>query len=425
MRLPAVSLAVLVVASFVGAPVVSAAQEDVAQPGSDETLPVFLDCGACDFDFVRRTIRFVNWVRDRQDARVHALVTTRPTGAGGIEFNLNLMGLQELEGVQEVIRFTTDQTNTQQEVRESLTHTLELGLARFVAGTELGRRIQLVFEPDASDEVSPAEPEDDPWSFWVFSVGLDGFFSGQETTKSASIGGSLSANRTTKDWKIRFSGTGTYSRSSFELSENEDFVSITSAYRARALVVRSVGDHWSVGFRSSGNTSTFSNTKRAMRLAPAIEYSVFPYSESSERDLRILYSAGVNALDYTEETLFRVTEETLYDQNLSVTLDLIQSWGSAQVALEASVFLNDLSGNRVSLSGGSDWRVFRGLSLLLFGSVARIADQRNIPAGDASDEDILLRRLELLTSFDYSISLGFAYTFGSKFANVVNPRFGS
>lgn len=398
------------------------AQENVAAPG-DEALPVFLDCIACDFDYIRRTILFVNWVRDREDARVHALVTTQQTGGGGTEFNINLMGQQDLEDVQDVIRLTTDQTDTEQEIRERLTHTLELGLARFVAGTELGRRIQLFFEPDVGQQFGQASPEDDPWSFWVFSVGLDGFFSGQATTSSASFGGAVSADRTTEQWKIRLSGSGSYSRDKFELSEDEDFVSVAKAYSGNALVVKSVGDHWSVGFRSSGNTSTFSNTDRTLRLAPAIEYSFFPYSESSERDFRLLYSAGVNAMNYAEETIFNVTEETLYDQNLNATLDLIQSWGSVRVSLETSVLLNDLSENRITFSGGSDWRVFRGFSLLVLGSIARIADQRSIPLGGTTDEDILLRRRELLTAFSYSVSLGLSYTFGSIFANVVNPRF--
>ena len=128
-------------------------------------------------------------------------------------------------------------------------------------------------------------------------------------------------------------------------------------------------------------------------------------------------------MNYAEETIFNVTEETLYDQNLNATLDLIQSWGSVRVSLETSVLLNDLSENRITFSGGSDWRVFRGFSLLVLGSIARIADQRSIPLGGTTDEDILLRRRELLTAFSYSVSLGLSYTFGSIFANVVNPRF--
>ena len=44
--------------------------------------------------------------------------------------------------------------------------------------------------------------------------------------------------------------------------------------------------------------------------------------------------------------------------------------------------------------------------------------------GDASLDEVLLRRTELATDFEYSMSLGLSYTFGSVYSNVVNPRFG-
>lgn len=396
------------------------------QPGAEdrrEALRVFLDCTVCDFDFVRRSIGFVDWVRDRQDAAVHVLVTAQSTGAGGTEFILNVMGRQGFESVQDTIRVATRPTDTPQEVRETFTHTLELALARFVAGTALGRQLRLVFEPAGIGGGGPVQPRDDPWHAWVFSVGLDGFLSGQEATQTLSVRGSLGANHTTENWKIRLSGRGDYTEDTFELSANETLVSKARTFQANALVVRSIGNHWSVGFQGSGNTSTFFNTDRTLRFAPAVEYSVFPYAESSERNLRAQYSAGVNAVKYTEQTIYGVTRETLYNQRLAVTLDLIQPWGSAQFSLEAVTLLDDLRQHRASLSAGSDWRIFRGLSFTVLGHVARIADQRSLPAGGVTDEEILLRRRELATSFDYSISVGFGFRFGSRFANVVNPRF--
>ena len=37
-------------------------------------------------------------------------------------------------------------------------------------------------------------------------------------------------------------------------------------------------------------------------------------------------------------------------------------------------------------------------------------------------EDILLRRWELGTDYEVSFQIGFSYTFGSVFNNLVNPR---
>ena len=53
----------------------------------DSALRVLFDCPnygpGCDFDFLRTEITWVNWVRDREAADVHALITTQQTGGGG------------------------------------------------------------------------------------------------------------------------------------------------------------------------------------------------------------------------------------------------------------------------------------------------------------------------------------------------------
>jgi hypothetical protein len=68
-------------------------------------------------------------------------------------------------------------------------------------------------------------------------------------------------------------------------------------------------------------------------------------------------------------------------------------------------------------------RIFKGLSLSIRGRYERIHDQLGLPLGDASIDEILLRRRELATNYDYDFSVGFRFTFGSVYSNVVNPRF--
>jgi hypothetical protein len=41
-----------------------------------------------------------------------------------------------------------------------------------------------------------------------------------------------------------------------------------------------------------------------------------------------------------------------------------------------------------------------------------------------SPEDILLRRRQLQTDYNYSTSISLSYMFGSVFNNIVNPRLG-
>lgn len=53
-----------------------------------------------------------------------------------------------------------------------------------------------------------------------------------------------------------------------------------------------------------------------------------------------------------------------------------------------------------------------------------IHDQLALQKGDLSQEDVLLQRKQLSTQYNYYVSIGLRYTFGSIFSSVVNPRFG-
>lgn len=89
---------------------------------------------------------------------------------------------------------------------------------------------------------------------------------------------------------------------------------------------------------------------------------------------------------------------------------------------EASSFLDDLSQHRVDLFAEVEFRIVRGLTLDLSGSVARIKDQIYVPREDISDENVLLRRRQLGTDFEASIDVSLSFSFGFIFNNVVNPR---
>jgi len=69
------------------------------------------------------------------------------------------------------------------------------------------------------------------------------------------------------------------------------------------------------------------------------------------------------------------------------------------------------------------WRVVRGLEFNIDGFYGVTRDQLNIPRGTVDDQDILIRLRQLQSGYNYFISVGLSYTFGSIFNNVVNPRF--
>lgn len=419
----ALAPAAALLAPAAAAPV--AAQEPAGE-GTEE-LRVFLDCQTflCDFDHFRREIGFVAWVRDRQDADVHVLMTSEDTGAGGERLTITYIGRGRFAGEEETLTVDTDPTATDEESRDRITRTLGLGLVRFAVRTPAGRRLRVeaAEEPTPGERAPTDEPEDDPWNLWVFTPSVRLSLEGEESAKSVSVSGGIDASRVSREWKIELELDGRYSERRFEVGDGE-ITSLRRSYGADVLVVNSLTDHLSAGVQASVNHSIFRNYDAAVRVAPAVEWNLYPYAESTRRQLRVLYEVGGVYNDYRSRTIFDRTDETLADQSLTVTLDLNQPWGNARASLEGSHFLHDFSKNRVTLFGNLDLRVFRGLSFSVFGRVSHVADQINLSAEGESEEDVLLRRRELATAFRYDLSVGFRYTFGSIYNNVVNPRFG-
>jgi hypothetical protein len=426
MTRPPRGAAPLLLAAFLLLPADAPAQ-DAPDSTRSGNLHVFVDCNTfCDFDHFRREIAYVNYVRDRQVAQVHVLITGRETGGGGTEFTLRFIGLREFAGLDDELRYASSQTDTEDEVRNGLTQTLRLGLVRYVARLPMGKDLKISFEGSEAGQESRGP---DPWNFWVFEASINGFFEGQSSTRSRFLDGSLSASRTTEEWKHNFFVSGHGSRETFEFSDSTEadgtgtLVSRSSSYHAEGLVVRSLSPHWSAGFNAAVRSSTFENLDLQYRIAPAIEYDIYPYGESTRRQFTFLYQVGYIYADYEERTIFGKDREGRFAQSLIVSADVTQPWGNAHATVEAFNYLSDFSKNSIEVFAGLEFRVFRGLNLNLFAGYERVRDQLNLPATGATPEEVLLELKELQTSYQYEISVGLSYTFGSIYNNVVNPRF--
>lgn len=406
-----------------------AAQEVAEEEATGQAIRVFLDCRAfrfCNRDFYRREIPYVNYTRDREDSEVHVLITSQTTGGGGQQFTLDFIGRGSFEGLDDRLEVTTRANLAEEQVMTRLARRIQLGLARYIARTDQSDQVRLVAEALGGPEGGAdavVTPEDDPWNFWTFRISANGFFQGQDRQDFLFANGSVTANRITEDMKAQLSISGNYSESNFDISDTETITSITRGYNASALLVWSVGEHWGWGGQFSAAHSSFSNEDLTVRVAPAVEFNLFPHSESTRRQFRFLYSLGITRLDYDEETIFFKTEETVPDHRFGAALEVRQPWGSSRASFQVVQHLNDLSRHRINVSGSVDLRVFRGLSFTLSGGASRVRDQINLPAGDATEEEILTRQRELATGFVYNFSVGFSYTFGSIFSAVVNPRF--
>ncbi len=101
------------------------------------------------------------------------------------------------------------------------------------------------------------------------------------------------------------------------------------------------------------------------------------------------------------------------DHRLNVSYSVRQPWGTANASFFYSNYLHDFSLHRARVSGRLNFRVVRGLDLNTRGSFSRIKDQIFLPAGGISEEEILLRRRALGTDFEFNLSFGFTFRFGS------------
>jgi hypothetical protein len=398
----------------------AAHQPQTTPPGGQ--LKVFLDCQNCFQDFLRTEVTFVDYVRDRTEADVHILITRAETGAAGREYTAAFIGSGRLTGVNHTLKTVTTQGDPDDVIRRQLATTMRIGLLNYVA--QAGVPAELAVSVRLGSEESRPAVAGDRWNNWVFSLRGSASFNGEESSRQRELGGEISADRITPEWKITLGSEFDHEREEFDLDE-EDPVKVERRQREfQWLVVKGLGEHWSIGAQGEIESSTFDNARLRIAAAPAIEYNVFPYSMYTRRQLRALYAVGVRRERYYERTLFGKTGETLPQHELSLTFEQRERWGSLSARTEWSQFLHDLTKSRLEVDGEASVRLARGLSFQAEVNASRIRDQLSLPARGATDEEVLLRLRRLQSGYEYRFSVGLTYTFGSIFSSVVNPRFG-
>ena len=98
------------VATVLAVSALSTRTQLAAQGVGDELVNLFFDCqapGCHDFDYFRREVPFVNWVRDREVADLHVLVTSQGTGGGGTRYTLAFLGIGAFQGSDHEMTYAT------------------------------------------------------------------------------------------------------------------------------------------------------------------------------------------------------------------------------------------------------------------------------------------------------------------------------
>lgn len=380
---------------------------------------VFIDWEGADLELIQKTINFVEHAEEAGEAQINVRVTSRETETGDTEYTATFAGQGNYEGDNDELKYSAAKDKPENERQKELAELIKMGLMRYVGKTPVSDRVSISF----LDKVEPTAVED-KWNFWVFSLSADTFLSGEESYKSGMLSGSFSANRVTPELKIRMSMSAYINNDEFKF-DDQVIKSESDSQTLSGLIVKNISEHWSVGGFFSASSSTYSNVKLSLNPAPAIEYNVFPYSESTAQQLRILYRFNYKSVRYREETIYEKTYENLWQQSLEIAFEVKKKWGTASASLEGSHYFHDLSKNRIRLSGELSLRLFKGLDFNIYGRYSRIRDQLSLPRGELSLEEVLLQQKQLATDYTYSMSVGLSYTFGSLKSKVVNPRFGT
>ncbi|HEX2921430.1 MAG TPA: hypothetical protein VHO50_09735 [Bacteroidales bacterium] len=409
-------LTTLVVLSSIVLQVNAQSPELSAEDLRKSSINVFFDCALCDMNYIREEIPFINYVRDVKEAKVYIRLTRENTGSGGDKYTLSFEGLSEFKGMNDTLEYTSNSDETTAVIRALQVKVLKTGLMRYVARTPIINEIQIVH-----NAAMKAEKVVDNWDNWVFELSTSPSYTSDDTYKLTSIRNSANISRITPDFKLEIDVNQSYNKRNY-INFNQIF--ITHSESIDGLFVKSLGEHWSAGLKWEVLSSTQSNYDFNHDFMPSIEYDLFPYSESTHRQFRMLYSIGHRSSNYTDTTIYSLLREDRFRHELSVGYMVQEKWGSINLAMIGATFLDDFSKNSIEAGGSVRIRIFKGLSFTFNANVGYINDAINlVKPENIKDEEKLLRLKQEATRYQVSTSVGLTYTFGSIYNNVVNPRF--
>jgi hypothetical protein len=380
---------------------------------------VFIDCEDCDMEHMRTEINFVNFVTETKEADIHIIIITQTTGSGGKYYTLYFIGQREFEATKDTLTFNISPDDTYSAIRQKVNQYLKLGLISFVKSGPLADNLQVTFIPPSQD----IPVQRDKWRNWVFRIRSDGTAVGEDSYRNYYLTSGISAEKVTEEFKTGFYINQGYSEVDYR--PNYNYHDIHTSLEFQNTTVFSINDHWSWGFRIRSLNSTYMNTELMTSVGPAIEFNVFPYSKATTKQFRFNYTISPQYWDYIDTTyLYNTLNDFLWQQRIDFASEFVQKWGRIRVSALYSNYLHDFTLDNLSLIGQLGFRIVKGLEINIRGSYTIINDMHYILKVGPTDEDILLRRRQLPTSYRFRFDAGISYTFGSIYSNVVNPRFG-
>lgn len=392
----------------------------------NNALNVFLDCNYCDMDYLRTEISIVNYVRDRAEADVDIVASAIQTGSGGQEFTFVFVGQGKFAGQRDTLKTNTTSFATDEDQRKAILQSLKLGLTRYIAKTPFADKLNITFTKDTArktPEQLNVAPALDKWKSWVFTTSIYGNINKQQLTQQVFGYPSISISKVTPDWKIGLNYSILYQNNDYVESDTLTLKTILRTESFNLNYTKSLGEHFSAGLLGSIGTSTPNNYNLQTKGGPAIEYSLFPYSECTHRQIRFLYALYGVDNDYVDTTIYDKIREKLLGQSFTIYTQYKQQWGSLTAQVTGEQYINNPSKYEVDMTLSLTFNLFEGFSISVYSNGSIIHDQIYLPAGGPTTPDILLGLQTLATTYQFGTGIQFTYTFGSIYNNIVNPRF--
>ena len=383
----------------------------------EDKIKTFLKC-SCDARYIQQKTLFIDYVRDQNLSDLDVFVFEIGNGSGGIEYTFNFYGKKKLNNKEESVAVFLDPILTSNERREKLLNTYMLGLAFMLQNTAYEENFEVNY--NMPESVLPTKTFDN-WKNWVFEISGSFDYEDEKSINEKEYRLDFEIDRVTDLWRVR-SDFGIRNNVKTFLGEEDNYNSVRDRIYFTGSLVKSISDHFSTGVFGSFQKDTFNNFRSFLNFSPALEYNIFPYREVLNREITFAYKIGYSNYDYIEETIYGYLNEKLFVQSLTLNLRYRKNWGGIYSYLSASQFLNGQNQNRLTFNNFINLRIIQGLALRVTGRFQLIRDQINLPKGEVSIEDLLLRQRQIATDFQNTISLGLSYTFGSIFNNIVNTR---
>jgi hypothetical protein len=405
-------------------------QTACAQDVKPSKLKIFLDCRSrCDFNYIRSEINIVDYMLIQDDADVHILINNQVTGGGGGKTQIIFYGQNQFSSMQDTLSYSYPPNQALSQNRNLMLQYLKLGLAPYLAKSLMVMQVNMVTKMDEEELTHLKEfsqTPTDPWRYWTQIFGVNGNLRLEQLYQTLRTSGYFQSTKMTEDLKIRFRVAGGREVSTYKYETDTGTVKTivdNSDFNVRHFIARGIDNNWTYGYETSFANSTFQNLKGSFYFSTGLERSLFPYSTINNKFVALRYGLDARYNNYYDTTLFAKKKEMLFGQKLILSLKYNQKWGYLEGGVRYRNYFHDWTMYNVSLNSSLNIRLTGALTVNVDLYGALVHDQVNLAQGEASKDDVLTRKRQLASAYNFATWFGVNYRFGSSVNNFVNPRF--